>query len=294
MAKRTSQDAETMPISPAERHAGEGGTVHDDVHDIQEDEDIDWTAVLSARDEAEEVNDEPAGFTDDILERAHGHGISLGDARSFDSPAALERFLGNLDMRPSAPAPGRQESKPAEKPTAKYNLVIPDELVEPEVRDQFQKMSDHYGGIIDDLLEKVGAMGTSLDTHTKTSRETSVMRVLEGMGPEYAAIAKNGGVSSIVRQMQVIEAGRKALGEKPLSQQELCVGAISGALGDKHQTAARQTVAKKVTKRRGQAIRRPTKSRETKEKTGEQKAVQSVAEYMHEHNMLVEPEETFE
>ncbi len=306
----------TEPISPADRHAGSGAAI--DPHagtpegptagtktetapkpapfedPVEPTDDYDFPSATPPKDDA----DEPAEadeFNDVLLQRAVEAGIPLSDAQTYyTTPEALERAIEALDRRPGARDEVPQESDEPKPEDFAFKIELSDENSEPEVRKQMQGMADHFASLFHDLMTEVEGLVKRNNSVIENSERSEVERLAAAEGAEYTKLLSNGGIDTVLRQMEMERTYADSKGRKPASTSELFRRAVHGVFGDKGTAVVRRKVSADVSRRRGQALRRPARSEGGRELSGEEKAVRSVAALMHERDLFREPDEMFE
>jgi hypothetical protein len=209
----------------------------------------------------------PPEVADALVERAVKAGMSISDARSFQTAEALERMCGMLETRkPGAEAgagKGEEEGKPEDDPLD----AIPD--LDPEKYDEnvvagFKAMKD--------IIRK---QQTALNAGSKTGEMTWFDSQVAALGESFAEALGAGETSKLdpnsseagtraqlKEKMDVLLAGYKAAG-KEVSKDVAFKEAVSVVLGDVQSKSEAALKSKDLADRRRKHIARPSGAKVT-------------------------------
>ena len=230
---------------------------------------------------------------DELLERAVAAGVTLAEARTFDSDQ-LEIFVGKLEDRAEAGKPEQTETHTldfdpkAAIQAAKEALGDSADLVDPEVMDMMENVVASLKASFDGKLAEITKGMEAKDQFSADERFNSM---IEKMGPEYEKFLGNGKSVSprstagrnrkaIKDEMRVITAGRKASNMPALSEADLFAKATAIVLKDEQQAIARKALTKKVDRRAKSSLRRPGGSDRKDTLTDKDRATNAIKDKM--------------
>ena len=212
----------------------------------------------------------PGSITDAHLERAVKAGLSIADAKTFQSPEALERMCGLLEARKAddkAGADGKDgkgkegEQKPPDDPLAAIPDLDPNEYDEKVVAG-FKAMKD--------IIRGQQAVINSLHTDGKARDSSWIDGQMAGLGEAYVAAIGKGSRAELDPNSQqaqkraeleskfnILTAGYKANGNT-VDRETVFKEAVAVVLGDVAVKAATDLKAKKLEERGRQHITRPS------------------------------------
>jgi len=202
---------------------------------------------------------EKPAITDEHLTRAVKAGLSIADARSFQSASALENVCAALEAKTEAKADDKVATGDVDPIDA-----IPD--LDPEVYDEtivsivktLKGIAKTQQGIIKGLTDSAGAgSGTLMDSQINGLGEgfedalgKGPTSKLDASGPQAANRAK------LASKVKVLEAGYKAAGED-VDKAEVFAEAVSIVLGDVVRDVDAKAKAKLASKRAAIHTARP-------------------------------------
>ncbi len=287
--------------------------------------DVDDEGTPSTEDDAAEsagvelADDEPSGeqepeggddtdedpFTADLLANAEQLGLSEDEARAFGDPDQLTRALTMFDKRIAASTrqdPDQPDETPAQQAPSDFKpdidlaaLGLDD--ADPEVRDAFNKVSEHYKGVFEQLRTEMRTENQQildrLNQREAVEFEQQFYDLIDQSGDDIKPLlAKETAQQEVIDTMAALQAGLERHGKPGLSTKDLFNRAVRMLHGDQiTQNAlakAQQSTKAKLQKRagNGQFISRPTSQTSGEPKSGKDLAVEAVREKMAEWGAL--------
>lgn len=265
----TEQKIEEVTDAPTEETAEEATEATEATDALQ---------AEGSRSEEASLDSTPVAISDDLLMRAAGVGLSLTDARTFSSDAALERFLDPMEAVQAEAIEDDEAAGQTGDPFADLPKLDP-EIHDAGVIEKFDRLVDiirherETNQAVEDRLQAIE--GQQLEVHQATeanrAAETNSWfdKQISGLGEDFTEVLGAGKTTlldqagsqftkreELARQTAVLISGYQAEGLESPPRDELFATAAKLVLQEEYQQIREKKLSGNLEKRASQHIER--------------------------------------